>query len=401
MSSLHYLFDKPTCTADLRTFNSDFIVKEMLPFSPTGEGEHHMIHVRKEGLNTNQVAEMLAKFAKVHQKEVTYAGQKDKNAVTEQWFGVRIPGKETPDWQSLTTPNTEASADTSSRGNDTNQARLTILSSQRHSKKLRIGALLGNRFELTLRNVSDKDAVEKRIQQVIETGVPNYFGEQRFGHQGKNLIYGQQMLAGKKVKDRKKRSMYLSAVRSNVFNQVVSYRLHHHSVAPLTGDCVMLAGSKSFFVTEKWDPATLKRLSDNDIQLSAPLWGRGAMLPQADAASVEQAALAELTQDLAGLEQAGLEQERRPLLLKPQAMKYRLEQNNLIIEFILPAGSYATSVLRELLDYQDVQEVKRQQMVAEQNAAAQQQALAKASALLSKQESEQELKQELKQEPTA
>ncbi|WP_285163146.1 tRNA pseudouridine(13) synthase TruD [Shewanella goraebulensis] len=397
MSSLHYLFDKPTCTADLRTFNSDFIVKEMLPFSPTGEGEHHMIHVRKEGLNTNQVAEMLAKFAKVHQKEVTYAGQKDKNAVTEQWFGVRIPGKETPDWQSLTTPNTEASADTSSRGNDTNQARLTILSSQRHSKKLRIGALLGNRFELTLRNVSDKDAVEKRIQQVIETGVPNYFGEQRFGHQGKNLIFGQQMLAGKKVKDRKKRSMYLSAVRSNVFNQVVSYRLHHHSVAPLTGDCVMLAGSKSFFVTEKWDPATLKRLSDNDIQLSAPLWGRGAMLPQADAASVEQAALAELTQDLAGLEQAGLEQERRPLLLKPQAMKYRLEQNNLIIEFILPAGSYATSVLRELLDYQDVQEVKRQQMVAEQNAAAQQQALAKASASLSKQESE----QELKQEPTA
>ena len=373
MSSLHYLFDKPTCTADLRTFNSDFIVKEMLPFSPTGEGEHHMIHVRKEGLNTNQVAEMLAKFAKVHQKEVTYAGQKDKNAVTEQWFGVRIPGKDTPDWASLTTPENEPNA-------TEYQSRLTILSSQRHSKKLRIGALLGNRFELTLRNVSDKDTLEKRIQQVMETGVPNYFGEQRFGHQGKNLIYGQQMLAGKKVKDRKKRSMYLSAVRSNVFNQVVSYRLNHHSVAPLTGDCVMLAGSKSFFVTDKWDPATLKRLSDNDIQLSAPLWGRGAMLPQADAASVEQTALIDLANDLAGLEQAGLEQERRPLLLKPQAMKYRFEQDCLVIEFILPAGSYATSVLRELLDYQDVQEVKRQQMVAEHNALAQQKALEQASA---------------------
>ncbi|MDO6610264.1 tRNA pseudouridine(13) synthase TruD [Shewanella sp. 1_MG-2023] len=380
MSSLHYLFDKPTCTADLRTFNSDFIVKEMLPFSPTGEGEHHMIHVRKEGLNTNQVAEILAKFAKVHQKEVTYAGQKDRNAVTEQWFGVRIPGKETPDWQSLSTPVDEVSVGNVNDETHQNQTRLTILSSQRHSKKLRIGALLGNRFELTLRNVSDKDALEKRIQQVMETGVPNYFGEQRFGHQGKNLIFGQQMLAGKKVKDRKKRSIYLSAVRSNVFNQVVSYRLHHHSVAPLTGDCVMLAGSKSFFVAEKWDPATLKRLSDNDIQLSAPLWGRGSVLPQADAALVEQTALAELTQDLTGLEQAGLEQERRPLLLKPQAMKYRFEQDSLVIEFILPAGSYATSVLRELLDYQDVQEVQRQQMVAEQNALIQQQKLAEATA---------------------
>ncbi|WP_119968482.1 tRNA pseudouridine(13) synthase TruD [Shewanella japonica] len=375
MSSLHYLFGKPACKADLRTVNSDFIVKEMLPFSPTGEGEHHMIHVRKEGLNTNQVAEILAKFAKVHQKEVTYAGQKDKNAVTEQWFGVRIPGKETPDWQSLSTQdNNDAKANEVDLANKENTPRLTILSSQRHSKKLRIGALLGNRFELTLRNISDKAELEKRIQQVMQTGVPNYFGEQRFGHQGKNLIFGQQMLAGKKVKDRKKRSMYLSAVRSNVFNQVVSYRLNHHSIAPLTGDCVMLAGSKSFFVTDKWDPETLARLSSNDIQLSAPLWGRGSILPQADAANVEQAALIALTNDLQGLEQAGLEQERRPMLLKPQALKYRFEQDTLFIEFILPAGSYATSVLRELLDYQDVQEVARQQRVAEQQMQASMQA---------------------------
>ncbi len=168
--------------------------------------------------------------------------------------------------------------------------------------------------------------------------------------------------------------MYLSAVRSNVFNQVVSYRLNHHSIAPLTGDCVMLAGSKSFFVTDKWDPETLARLSSNDIQLSAPLWGRGSILPQADAANVEQAALIALTNDLQGLEQAGLEQERRPMLLKPQALKYRFEQDTLLIEFILPAGSYATSVLRELLDYQDVQEVARQQRVAEQQMQASMQA---------------------------
>ena len=356
MIPLHYLFGKPNCTADLRTVNSDFIVKEMLPFSPTGEGEHHMIHIRKNGLNTTQVAEILAKFAKVHQKEVTYAGQKDRNAVTEQWFGVRIPGKDTPDWSSLT------------------DDQLMILSSQRHSKKLRIGALLGNRFELTLRNVSDKVALEERINEISALGVPNYFGEQRFGHKGKNLIFGQQMLAGKKVKDRKKRSMYLSAVRSNVFNTAVSYRLQKNGVDPINGDCVMLSGSKSFFIADNWDETTVKRLTGNDIQLSAPLWGRGELPTQGLAAVIEQASLADLATDLSGLEEAGLEQERRPLLLKPQALKYRFEENNvLVIEFILPAGSYATSVLRELVDYQDVQEVQRQQMVAMQQQAQEEQ----------------------------
>lgn len=338
MNELHYLHGKPASKADLRTYNSDFIVKEILPFSPTGEGEHHMLHVQKDGLNTVQVAEMIAKFAKVHPKEVTYAGQKDKNAITEQWFGVRIPGKETPAWAEL------------------NGDKLTILSSSRHSKKLRIGALVGNRFILTLRNVTDITDMVVRIEKIRQTGVPNYFGEQRFGHDGKNLVFGRQMLAGKKVKDRNKRSMYLSAVRSNVFNTVVSYRLAHHAIAPMAGDCVMLAGSKSFFVAEQWDDVVNQRLHDKDIQLSAPLWGRGMALARGEAAEVERAALTALQDDCYGLEHAGLEQERRPLLLEPQAMKYQVDGNVLTLEFVLPAGSFATSLLRELVDYDDVKE---------------------------------------------
>ncbi|MGL4613602.1 MAG: tRNA pseudouridine(13) synthase TruD [Shewanella sp.] len=340
MSELHYLYGLPIGSADLRTHNSDFIVKEILPFSPTGEGEHHLVHIRKDGLNTVQVAEMLAKFAKVHPKEVTYAGQKDKNAITEQWFGIRIPGKETPVWTEL------------------NSERLTILSSSRHSKKLRIGALLGNRFILTLRNVTHVDDIISRIEKVSQIGVPNYFGEQRFGHDGKNLILGRQMLAGKKVKDRNKRSMYLSAVRSHLFNHVVSYRLAQHGTQPLSGDCVMLAGSKSFFVAEQWDLPMLKRLIEKDIQLSAPLWGRGMMLAQGAAAAMETTAMADLTEDCYGLEHAGLEQERRPLLLEPQGLQYQQTADGLVLEFILPAGSFATSVLRELVNYQDVKELQ-------------------------------------------
>ena len=351
MKELHYLFGKPISQADLRTNNSDFIVKEILPFTPTGEGEHHMLHVRKNGMNTVYIAEILAKFAKVHPKEVTYAGQKDKNAITEQWFGIRIPGKETPEWTEL------------------NDDKLTILSSSRHSKKLRIGALLGNRFVLTLRNINDTADVESRLQQIAKLGVPNYFGEQRFGHDGKNLILGRQMLSGgRNIKDRHKRSMYLSAVRSNIFNQVVSFRLANHQVDTVAGDCVMLAGSKSYFTAEVWDDVLNSRLAEKDIQLSAPLWGRGTPLAQGEALALELTPLAELSADLQGLEEAGLSQERRPLLLEPQGMKWQFDANTLTLEFVLPAGSYATSVLRELADYQDVQESQRKVMVAEQQA---------------------------------
>ncbi|MGX9461921.1 tRNA pseudouridine(13) synthase TruD [Shewanella sp. A14] len=349
MKALHYLFEQPVSQADLRTYNSDFIVKEILPFTPTGEGEHHMLHVRKDGMNTVYVAEMLAKFAKVHPKEVTYAGQKDKNAITEQWFGVRIPGKETPKWDEL------------------NNEKLTILSSSRHSKKLRIGALLGNRFILTLRNISDVKDVEARLQNIAALGVPNYFGEQRFGHDGKNLTLGRQMLSGgRNVKDRNKRSMYLSAVRSNVFNQVVSYRLATQHTRTLAGDCVMLAGSKSYFTANVWDDVLNTRLAEKDIQLSAPLWGRGTPLAQDEALAVELAPLTDLSTDLQGLEEAGLSQERRPLLLEPQGLKWQFDADTLTLEFVLPAGSYATSVLRELAKYQDVQESQRKMLVVEQ-----------------------------------
>ncbi|MCL1093598.1 tRNA pseudouridine(13) synthase TruD [Shewanella kaireitica] len=348
MSELHYLYGKPNAKADLRTQNSDFLVQEILPFAPTGEGEHHLLHIRKDGLNTVEVAKMLSSFAHVHPKEVTYAGQKDKNAVTEQWFGVRIPGKETPDWQKM------------------NSDKLTLLSASRHGKKLRIGALAGNRFTLVLRNVSEVEDVIARLEKIAQVGVPNYFGEQRFGHDGKNIIFGRQMFTGRKVKDRKKRSMYLSAVRSNLFNLASSARLAAHGAATLAGDCVMLAGSKSYFTAEHWDETLVERLNNKDIQLSAPLWGRGEPLVQSDAAELESAALAEYSVDRDGLEQAGLNQERRTLLLEPQHLQYQVEDNTITLKFALPSGSYATSVLRELVDYQDVQEVARKAMLAAQ-----------------------------------
>ncbi|MGB0894569.1 MAG: tRNA pseudouridine(13) synthase TruD, partial [Parashewanella sp.] len=207
MKSLKYFYGQPQSKADLRTTNEDFQVQEILPFSPSGEGEHHLVHIRKNGLNTGFVAEKLAKFADVHPRDVTFAGQKDRHAVTEQWFGIRIPGKHTPNWNGL------------------NDEQLTVLHASRHGKKLRTGALVGNRFKIVLRNLTDVNDVTERLEKIKLQGVPNYFGEQRFGHNGKNIEMARAMFAGKKIRDRNKRSLYLSAVRSNIFNQVVSHRL--------------------------------------------------------------------------------------------------------------------------------------------------------------------------------
>ncbi|MBM7071939.1 tRNA pseudouridine(13) synthase TruD [Shewanella sp. 202IG2-18] len=350
---LFYLYEKPSAEGNLRTHNSDFIVKEILPIQPTGEGEHHFVHIRKEGLNTNFVAEKLAEFAGVHPRDVTSAGQKDRHAITEQWFGIRIPGKETPDWKNLDLEG------------------VTVLEAHRHNKKLRTGALSGNRFKLTIRNVTNTKDVQSRIEKIQQTGVPNYFGDQRFGHNGKNIEMARQMFSGKKIKDRNKRSIYLSAVRSNLFNQVVSKRLHLHGTDSLEGDCVQLTGSRSFFAEEKWDDTLTQRLVDNDIQLSAPLWGRGELPALGAAADLENAALNDFSADKEGLEKAGLEQERRPLLLKPENLQYEFDNDMLVLEFALPAGSFATSVLREIVNVTDVRQRQAQAAFQEQQKAAQ------------------------------
>ncbi len=344
---LFYLFGKPSADGDLRTRNSDFIVKEILPIHPAGEGEHHFVHIRKDGLNTNFVAEKLAKFAGVHPRDVTAAGQKDRHAVTDQWFGIRIPGKDMPDWNNLGLEG------------------VTVLEAHRHNKKLRSGALSGNRFKITVRNISDTSGLEKRLRQIKRTGVPNYFGEQRFGHNGKNLEMARRMFAGKRIKDRNKRGIYLSAVRSNLFNHVVSKRLESHNTDYLEGDCVQLNGSRSFFTAEVWDGTLKNRLAENDIQLSAPMWGRGALPAVKEAADFEQSALAGFEDDKAGLERAGLDQERRPVLLKPENLRYQIEDSALIIEFALPAGCFATSVLRELINVTDVRQRQAQQAFTE------------------------------------
>ncbi len=336
LEQLAYLHGTPTARGILKAEATDFVVNEDLGFAPCGEGEHIFVRVRKTGENTAWVAGLLADAAGVARNAVTWAGLKDRHAVTEQWFGIHLPGKGEPDLSVIENDN------------------IRILEVKRHNKKLRVGYLKGNHFTLRLTGLEQADGLESRLQAIATQGVPNYYGEQRFGRGGNNLEAAKAMFAGKRIKDRNKRSLYLSAARSMLFNAIVSARIEQglaHQL--LAGDCVMLKGSHSIFSEESVTPELEARLASGDVQLTAPQWGRGRLASQGAAAEFEQEVLAPYGDWCEGLEKAGLDQDRRPLLLKPEQMSWQREDEVLTLSFFLPAGAFATSVVRELMQAEE------------------------------------------------
>lgn len=336
----------PVLAARMRVAPEDFDVTEIDAFEASGAGEHLLLTIGKRGMNTAFVARLLAEWAGVDERAVGYAGLKDRHAVTRQRFSVQLPGREAPDIAGL------------ERDDPATGQRLRVLDSARHSRKLPRGALAGNRFVLVLREVEGNAvAIEARLQAMALRGVPNYFGQQRFGHGGGNVDKALRMFAGMRVK-RDERALLLSAARSTLFNRVLAARVADGSwERGLDGEAWMLDGSRSVFGPEPWSDALASRLASFDIHPSAPLWGRGELRSEAGARTLELAALAD-GDSLAlrtGLEAAGLKQERRATRLRPDGLAWRwIDDQALELSFALPAGCYATSVLAELGDVADV-----------------------------------------------
>ncbi|MFT4939560.1 MAG: tRNA pseudouridine13 synthase [Paraglaciecola sp.] len=334
----NYLTTPPSHTGLIKSRPQDFIVREKLGYDLLGEGEHIYLWVRKEQLNTAYLAEEIAKFAKLPLRAVSYAGRKDKHAVTEQWFGVHKPGKAEYDWDKLAVPGA------------------TVIKAIRHNKKLRTGVLKGNQFELIIREISSFEGIEERLQAVSKYGVPNYFGPQRFGDsrydpRGSNLVLAEKMLHGEDIRNRNKRSMAISALRSWLFNEYVSARIEENCYQqPLIGDVMQLAGNASFFNAYIIDPTILQRLNIRDIQISAPMWGAGRLASQATATEFENRVALKHPKVTETLEKLGLKQERRPISLYPQDISWEMNDSELRLRFILPAGAFATSVLREVVN---------------------------------------------------
>lgn len=333
--SLSFAWGGPPARGRLRAQPEDFRVTELPALEPNGSGEHVWLWIRKRGENTDRVATRLSKLAGVHPRDVGYAGQKDRHAVTEQWFSVHLPGCVEPDWHAL----------------DTGTA--TVLRRVRHARKLQRGTLRGNRFVITVRDIEgDRTGLERRLQQVASAGVPNYYGAQRFGNGGGNLRQAMQLFADPRLRlARNRRSLALSAARSLLFNRVLSRRVQDGSWnEALPGDALELAGSHSYFVVETVDDVLRRRLDSHDVHATGPLAGGGDSPVRDRSRALETAVLAEYETLVHGLATAGLKQARRALRLTVSDLGWRwLDAGTLEVDFSLPAGSYATSVLRELV----------------------------------------------------
>ncbi|HIP80792.1 MAG TPA: tRNA pseudouridine(13) synthase TruD [Leucothrix mucor] len=330
-------------SGSIRTFPKDFQVDEIPVFEPSGQGEHVFLHIKKTGENTDWVAGQLAKIAGVTRRDVSYAGMKDRNAVTTQWFSVWMPGREGPDWQDLSDS-------------------VEIIEESRHDRKLKRGTLKGNHFKLTIRNfVGDEEELKASVNRIVEQGVPNYFGEQRFGRTsadqdvGYNVLSAEQWFKGEfKVKNRQKRSIYLSAARSWIFNHLLSERVKEGTWnQAVQGDVFMLEGTKSIF-TEAVNDEIISRVIKQEIHPTGVLWGKGNLLSQDGIAELESSIANRFETLCNGLEKHDLKQERRALRLRVSDMRYTVEQQDVVcLNFSLPLGTYATTVLAEIGDFQN------------------------------------------------
>lgn len=324
----------PVITARFKAQPEDFIVREWLGFEPDGEGDHMLLTVRKRGANTLWVARQLARFAQADVRDVGFAGLKDRQAVTEQAY--TVPSRNMPP---------EAWLGFAGEG-------FAVTAATRQRRKLKRGAHKGNDFEIVLTDVQgDAAALTQRLQQINAVGAPNYFGAQRFGHDGHNLRMADQWLAqGREIRDRAQRGFALSAARALIFNAVLQARVERGDWNRLLpGDLANLNGSNSVFAVEAVDAVLQQRCQEFDVHPTGPLWGAGELRVGGVAAQLETQIGAQYAALATGLARAGLEQERRALRAWVRNLTWTLQDSCLVLRFRLQRGAFATAVIAELL----------------------------------------------------
>jgi len=345
-------FGAPLGRGILRAQPEDFIVEEDLGFTASGTGQHVLLKVRKRNANTQWVARELAKLCGCHPRDVGYAGLKDRRAVAIQWLTVPKSKLPLEAWPQVRHPEFD------------------VLEAHAHSRKLPRGALAGNRFTIRIRDfvVADND-LNTRVAEITRQGVPNYFGPQRFGHNGSNLTRITEGLQSLRAPER---GFVLSAARSLIFNAVLAERVRAGSWNRLeVGDIANLDGRGSIFAVEgatsatpggvndpthAIDPTLVERAAQLDLHPTGPMWGRGIPATQHRVAALESRVGAQFQPACDLTTAAGMDQERRALRLAVRDFTWIREPDAILVSFRLTRGSFATTVLRELIDSDGVDE---------------------------------------------
>jgi len=335
-ANLLYPYGIALSSALLKSRTDDFEVEEVLGFEPSGEGEHLFLWVEKQGLTTHELMIRIAGDYGCNPALVSHSGLKDKHAITRQWLSLHLAG--------VADPSLEAAGDG-----------YRVLRQLRHNKKLRPGTHKANWFRLCLREVSRfNDTTRRQIEQVANMGFANYFGQQRFGRRQDNVEQALRQLAGRKL-SRSKRGLLLSSLRSYLFNQVLARRIElGHWKLPLDGDVFMLRGSNSIF-SDALDEDLLKRYSKLDISSCASLYGSGKSLLAGEPLAIEQSVLSDNQEVVDSLDRQGSRLHMRSLRACAEDFGYDYDVTNglMHLEFSLPTGSYATTLLSHFFTLRD------------------------------------------------
>jgi tRNA pseudouridine13 synthase len=319
----------------LKSVNEDFVVLEKLPEEPSGEGEHLWITIEKNGQNTAWVARQLAKWAGLQQRDVSYAGLKDRHAVTTQTFSVHLPGKEAPSPHLIHIDGVK------------------LISYKRHTRKLKTGQLIGNHFTIRIRNNQQSlESLQNNWQTICEQGVPNYFGPQRFGREGGNVSKGVDWILGNAKMPRQFQSIYLSSVRSYLFNELLADRVKNRTWNTLLkGDFAQFTAGKTGFYCEEVAENDEERCLNGQISPSASLVGLSKdEYPALD--ERERTLLEPYSEIIAALESRKVMRHFRKLRVIPETPGFSVAEGDPVFSFFLPAGAFATTVINEVVDWQ-------------------------------------------------
>lgn len=320
----------------------DFLVEELAAYEPSGQGDHLFVTFQKRDRTTQDVARDLAIVAGADARDVGIAGIKDKRAVTTQTISIPLRA-----------------------GDDGAVARIesaalegvTVLDARRHGHKLRTGHLAGNRFDIVVRDLPD-DAVAplaRAFEELSRTGVPNAFGPQRFGNDGRNAERAAAWLRGEARPPRapRARRFDFSALQSRIFNDVLDARVALGNFrAPLPGDVLKKTDTGGLFVST--DAETDRgRAERGEVVPTGPIFGDKMMRPEGEARELEDRVAAPWLAgiDLAAARKLG-EGTRRSLVLEVSAMEAApgAEPGTLRVRFVLPKGAFATTVLSCAID---------------------------------------------------
>ena len=329
----------PGCGGAFKLVPEDFEVEELPAYLPSGEGEHLFLWIEKRGRDTREVVRTLARALAVPEGDVGVAGMKDRHAITRQL--ISVPARAEP------------------RLGDFALEGVSVLWARRHGNKLRTGHLKGNRFRLRLRGVRDVGAARESFSRLTARGVPNYFGEQRFGRERDNADLGKLLLLGHRLPkrpDRFERKLYLSAFQSRLFNRALAARLREGTFdQALLGDVLRKEETGGLFVCEAPE-VDGPRVAAFEVSPAGPMFGPK-MTPAAHGvAEVEAALLKEEGMTLSDFVRGGGETEgtRRPYRVRLGNPELSPEGEDLVLTFELSRGAYATEVLAELLKEAEV-----------------------------------------------